>query len=339
MLRKLLLGLIMSITVINCYAQDPHFTQFYAQPLYLNPGFAGTTPEHRFIVNNRIQWPSLPEAFNTFAFSYDYNLANLNSGLGLLLVADKVGTASLKSTTVAGIYSYKIHMANNWVVSPGLQVGYSIRDLNIQKLLFGDQLDPNFNGGQTPISIDPAIARLGNTGFFDIGAGLLVYNEIFWAGISAQHMNEPDQSLIEGDSKLPMKTQIHIGVRIPLYKGPRKRERTASIAPSLLYRTQGKFDQLDIGFQFNYNPIMVGLFYRGIPIQQNEADNMSHDAVAFMFGLEFDKWDLAYSYDITVSELGVNAGGAHELSLMYNLTVQKRRRIKRKEKFVPCPTF
>jgi type IX secretion system PorP/SprF family membrane protein len=320
-------------------AQDPHFSQFSAQPLYLNPGFAGTTLQHRFIVNNRIQWPGLPKAFNTFAFSYDYNLSQLNSGLGILLVADKVGTASLKSTSISAIYSYKIHLANDWVVSPGIQFGYSFRDLNIQKLLFGDQLDPNFSGGQTPISIDPAIARLGNTGFVDIGAGILVYNEFFWAGVSAQHMNEPDQSLIEGDSKLPMKTQIHAGVRIPLYNGPRKKSRMSSIAPSIIYRTQGRFDQLDVGFSFIYNPIMIGVWYRGIPIQQNDADNISQDAVTFLFGLRFEKFDLSYSYDITISELGPLAGGAHEISFIYQMTVKKSRRVKRKEKFVPCPTF
>ena len=85
MLKRLLIGFISVMAMVNVQAQDPHFTQFYAQPLYLNPGFAGTTLEHRFIVNNRIQWPSLPEAFNTFAFSYDYNFADLNSGLGILL--------------------------------------------------------------------------------------------------------------------------------------------------------------------------------------------------------------------------------------------------------------
>jgi type IX secretion system PorP/SprF family membrane protein len=111
MLRKAVFIIVLLGWVGNLAAQDPHFSQFYAQPLYLNPGFAGTTPQHRFIVNNRVQWPSLPKAFNTFAFSYDYNLAKLNSGLGLLLVNDKVGTASLSSTSVSAIYSYKIHLA------------------------------------------------------------------------------------------------------------------------------------------------------------------------------------------------------------------------------------
>ena len=44
---------------VKLQAQDPQFSQFYAAPLYLNPGFAGTTPYIRAGANFRSQWPSL----------------------------------------------------------------------------------------------------------------------------------------------------------------------------------------------------------------------------------------------------------------------------------------
>jgi len=38
-------------------AQDPHFSQFYAAPLYLNPALAGTSAgNYRVGVNYRDQW-------------------------------------------------------------------------------------------------------------------------------------------------------------------------------------------------------------------------------------------------------------------------------------------
>ncbi len=52
-------------------AQDPHFTQFYASPLYLNPAFTGLTYEHRFSMNGRLQWPGVSTAYNTAMVSYD----------------------------------------------------------------------------------------------------------------------------------------------------------------------------------------------------------------------------------------------------------------------------
>ena len=84
---------------------------------------------------------------------------------------------------------------------------------------------------------------------------------------------------------------------------------------------------------------MAGLWYRGIPVQQTVSDNISQDAVTFLMGLRFDNFDVGYSYDITVSRFGINSGGSHEISMMYQFNVIKAHKIKRKEKFIPCPTF
>ena len=40
-------------------AQDPEFTQFYANPLYLNPAFAGSARCPRIVMNYRNQWPGM----------------------------------------------------------------------------------------------------------------------------------------------------------------------------------------------------------------------------------------------------------------------------------------
>jgi hypothetical protein len=61
-------------------AQDPQFSQYYSAPLYLNPGFTGITPQQRIVVNHRIQWPNLPQAFATYAASYDIFVEELRSG-------------------------------------------------------------------------------------------------------------------------------------------------------------------------------------------------------------------------------------------------------------------
>ena len=67
--RILILGL--SFIGTYCLAQDPQFTQFYANPLYLNPAFAGSTRCPRVGLNYRNQWPSLNKAYITESASYD----------------------------------------------------------------------------------------------------------------------------------------------------------------------------------------------------------------------------------------------------------------------------
>ena len=48
-------------------AQDPAFSQFYANPLYLNPAFAGATPKGcpRANLNYRDQWPGIGRTYVT----------------------------------------------------------------------------------------------------------------------------------------------------------------------------------------------------------------------------------------------------------------------------------
>ncbi len=74
---------------LNAFSQDPEFSQYYAAPLYLNPAFTGTTNDHRFIANYRNQWPSVAQGYTTTAFSYDFNMADLNSGFGFLATQDQ----------------------------------------------------------------------------------------------------------------------------------------------------------------------------------------------------------------------------------------------------------
>ena len=111
------------------------------------------------------------------------------------------------------------------------------------------------------------------------------------------------------------------------------------MSPSFVYKRQGNFDQLDMGVSFLYSPVMLGLWYRGIPIRQNVNDNISHDAVVVILGFQFEKVEIAYSYDFTVSELGPISGGTHEVSLKYKLAINTQARVKKREKLIPCPTF
>lgn len=335
MYRKLLLLVFLASISVKLLGQDPQFSQFYALPLYLNPGFTGTTPDNRFVMNYRNQWIGLPNSFSSYAFSYDFNMKSLNSGFGVLATTDKAGSANLQSTNLGFLYAYKVHLGDKWVFSPGINFGYSIRSIDYNKLVFGDQLE----FGDSPITNDPSINSYQNVSFVDFGSGFLVYNKKFWGGFSAHHMNRPNSSLLEGNSRLPMKISVHAGVKIPLYKGPQKRSNISSVSPSFVYKKQGQFDQLDMGIHFAYNPVMIGFWYRGIPVQKSESGRFNHDAVSFLFGLKFDGFDVGYSYDMTVSGLGANTGGSHEISLIYQLSIQKSRKVKRREKYIPCPTF
>jgi len=321
----------------NLLAQDPQFSQYYAAPLYLNPAFTGTSEDHRFIANYRNQWPNAARGFVTYAFSYDVNLNHYNSGIGFLATVDQAGTAGMRSSQLNFLYSYKWNISNKWVVSAGLNFGYASRSIDLNRLIFGDQLQFD-SDGNVPTD-DQALFNLGNTHYFDFNSGVLAYNKNFWFGFSASHLNTPNRSLIDQEAEVPVKTSFHGGVRIPLYGGPFKKEHISVLAPSFVYKKQGHFDQLDLGLHFLYDPIMMGVWYRGIPLQQNVKDNISQDAMVVVLGFQFERIELGYSYDFTVSELGPMSGGAHEVAVKYKLEMAAQLKTKRKDKFIPCPTF
>jgi Type IX secretion system membrane protein PorP/SprF len=74
-MRKILLASVIVMFALSAYAQDPHFSQFFASPLTLNPAFTGKFDgEWRLAANHRDQWPSIPKAYVTSsAFRYWFN--------------------------------------------------------------------------------------------------------------------------------------------------------------------------------------------------------------------------------------------------------------------------
>ncbi len=336
-MKKILLSVFLMVSVMTCWAQDPEFSQYYAAPLVLNPAFTGTAADHRFIVNHRNQWPNVTNGFVTYALSYDYNIEQARSGVGVMIMTDKAGTASLKSTAINLQYAYKTIFNDKWVLSTGLNFGLGYRSIDFSKLVFGDQLEFDSDGGAP--SDDPVFSNINSTSYFDFGAGVLAYNKKFWLGASVAHLNTPNRSMIGEQALIPMKTSIHGGVRLSLEHALFKRDRVAAFMPSFVYKHQGPFDQLDLGTYFLYEPVMLGVWYRGIPIRQNVMDNVSHDAVVVILGFQLQSIELTYSYDVTVSELGPISGGAHEVALKYRIDLLTSGHRVKRQRYIPCPTF
>lgn len=329
-MKRLFTILVFILNVYAAAAQDPQFSQYYQAPLYLNPGFTGVTSGHRLVVNHRLQWPSLPQAFSTYAASHDVYLENIRSGVGILLTSDKMGSSNWKSTTAHLFYSYKISLNDEWVFSPGLSFGYGTNGLDRSKLRMGDGLP--FQGH----SLDPKLDDLRDQQYMDFGSGFVVYAKRFWMGASFMHMNRPNLSLLGEESRLGVKTSVHGGIHLDISSRLR-RGRSVYLTPSVLYRTQGEhFSQLDFGLNFHVDPVSVGVWYRGKPFSRGVDNTAEEDALILFLGLNLKNLTVGYSYDFTIS--GLNAsGGAHELSLVYEL--RKKNNKRKKQKLIPCPAF
>jgi type IX secretion system PorP/SprF family membrane protein len=333
-MRKILLTFFVLCSFAS-FSQDPQFSQYYQAPLYLNPGFTGITPQQRLVANHRIQWPSLPQAFSTYAFSYDIFVNELRSGFGVLVTTDKMGSAGWRTTTASLLYSYKIKLTDKIVFSPGLSFGYGTNGLDRTKIRLGDGLQYG------EISLDPDLQKLGKQNYFDFGSGFLLYSKALWLGASFTHMNQANLSVLGETSRLPMKTAIHGGIKLTLNSGLRSGGRADYLTPSFIYRMQGNtFSQLDLGINYHVDPVSVGVWYRGKPFKKSVINSIEQDALILFLGLYFKNLTIGYSYDFTISEMQTASGGSHEISLVYEFNAKpSQKSTKKKYRLIPCPTF
>lgn len=315
---------------LGTQAQDPQFTQFYANPLYLNPAFTGTSIQSRFVLASRIQWASIPGAFQTYSASYDQFFPDIKSGFGVNIYYDRAGTGGLSTTDARIYYAYEIKINRNLFIRPAAEIGYVFRALNFSKLTFGDQL-------QTDNPISGEIVSNQSKQYADIGGGVLLYAPNYWFGIAVHHINTPNESFVNEESLIPIKYSFHGGYRFKL-EGKDKLDRDY-IYVATHYKAQGKFDQLDIGAYYEHNAITLGIWYRGLPVARSQTAGIARDAVAILIGYKQTGLSFAYSYDITISTLGLNTGGSHELTVTYEWANRKNRRFTKRKRVVPCAKF
>ena len=327
-LTRLSLVLFALITFIpsKVSAQDPHFTQFYASPMYLNPAFAGTSRCPRFIMNFRDQWPGLSGMYVTYMASYDQHVDALQGGLGLIILNDRQGYGTINATRASGIYSYQLRVNRNFSMKFGLEATFFQKSLDWTKLTFGDQIDDRYGFVYNTSELQPDKT---STMGVDFSAGILGYGKKFFFGAAAHHLTQPEETLIGGNSRLPMKLTAHAGGLI--YFNDRKPDE-GYFSPNILFMYQApKFGELNLGAYVSKGPIVGGMWYRYSGISDSNSD-----AVILLIGLHSDVFKIGYSYDVTVSKLATDSYGSHEISLGVQFDCRPKRR---KIRAISCPSF
>jgi type IX secretion system PorP/SprF family membrane protein len=302
-------------------AQDPTFTQFYSNPVYLNPALAGSSGCPRVALNYRNEWPQLTGNYVTYAAAYDSYFKNISGGVGLIALHDVQGQGTIQTSMIGASYSNYLKVNRKFRLMFGAQAAYYQKYLDWSKLTFGDMIDPRrgfiYQTGDVP-------RGNGRRGFFDVSAGIVGFSKNFYFGAAFHHLNRPDESMILGQSKLPIKITGHLGANIKL--GQRGRySSTTFLSPNIIYQNQNGFQQLNIGAYLKYESFTIGAWYR------------NKDAFIMTVGINTDKYRIGYSYDLTVSKLGNGvSGGSHEVSLGINLKCKKPARDFRR---ISCPSF
>ncbi|HTF82042.1 MAG TPA: PorP/SprF family type IX secretion system membrane protein [Cytophagales bacterium] len=342
------LVVVQAISCISVLAQDIQFSQFYTANLYQNPAFAGAAHYSRVMAHSRIQWPTLNSnsganggKFFTYLGAYDTYIKNYKSGIAIMALRDEIGRNRINTTEIHAMYSYEVDLNNRFTFRPGLQLGLAQRNYDYQNLLFPIELDDN---GLNGTNYNP---NFGTSKLYpDASAGFLFYDNAFWVGYSAHHINMPNLATA-GVTRLPVKHALTAGYKFILHTRTTLNYRTSaksefSITPTVHYKFQGKADQVDAGVFCIFDWFLAGLWYRGIPFKNYEKlKYINNESMIAQVGFRWDRWTVNYSYDFVVSKLGGirQTGGAHELNITYTFKPHVRIGGNKPTKRLPCPDF
>jgi type IX secretion system PorP/SprF family membrane protein len=330
MKKKLLKIVICLLFPFLAIAQDPLFSQFYANPIYTNPAFAGSSNNLRFTFIARDQYSALRNNYRTGAASFDAQLNAISGGIGAMATMDVSGDGFLTTTTFSGIYAYSVALSRKITMRAAVQATYYQRYYDFSKFKFGDQIDDQL-GFVFPTAENKGSERINLPNF---GTGLLLYSNKFYGGFAIHNLTEPNQSFYNTESsneefKLPRRYTIHAGANIFLTKS-KYEEQNVTISPNILYLQQRNFNQLNLGFYLKKQALTAGLWFR--------QTSRNSDALIFLIGLKFPKFKVGYSYDVTVSGASTATQGSHELSMAFEIKPVKKSS-KKVTKAMRCPEF
>lgn len=319
-MKKGLLYTIFSIVFYSfCFGQDPNFTQFYSNRLYLNPAFAGTAKCPRLTLNYRNQWPGVDNSFITYSASFDQQIDAISGGLGVQIMRDQAGEGVLNSTSAAFMYSYQFSVNRKFSIRAGFQATVFQKSIDVSNLRFGDMIDSRRGfvyQTQEQIKDDKVI-------YPDFSFGMIGFSKKLYFGFAVHHLTAPDEGFLDL-AILERRITGHFGAKIPF--GFRNDD--MSWSPNIIVQKQGGATELNIGTYISKGPLVIGAWYR--------ATTNNRDAIVALLGIEGNEYKIGYSYDYTTSPLNGQTGGSHEISLSYIFPCKVK---KVRFETISCPSF
>lgn len=318
------------LLALNVRAQDAAFTQFYANPLYLNPSLTGNTECGRIHLNYRNHWPGMGKAYTTYAMAYDQSIPAINSGFGFLVMNDRQGDGAYNRTTAAGFFSYQLQLGSETMLSFGMKAAFYQEGVNWDKLVFADMIDPITGGimvGNETQPDQPSVFAA------DFASGIsLGVSDSFFVGFAADHLSQPELNFYNSSNeRLALKYTLHGGFNFNASTGFFGGGHVGDllVLPSFLYMQQGDFRQLNSGIYLSKYPFVTGVWYR------HSFENP--DAIIFLAGLQWENFRVGYSFDASLSPIGGRSGGAHEISLAWEFCIYTESR--RVIRTIKSPSF
>ena len=315
------------------HAQDVHWSQFYDNPVFLNPANSGNfNGTSRFNALYRDQWRSVSKPFQTFSFSYDTQVGEKKEfGLGILVFNDVVGDGKFKTLEVQLAPSYQKLLAedSSKTLRFGLQLALNHRSFTFPNFYFDEQYNGVSYDPNLPITEDLVQDKKTN---ISIGSGVGYQHHFdskksIQIGVSAFNINRPNQGFYGEKVQRDIRLSIYSIVEL-------KTSSKTALLPAFIFQKQGTYSEFIIGSRFKYilsdgiknkKALFTGVFLR------------TGDALNLNLGLNYNTWYFSVNYDINFSSLvpaSARRGGV-EIAARYIINRFKPKKIQHRI----CPEF
>ncbi|WP_299253708.1 type IX secretion system membrane protein PorP/SprF [uncultured Aquimarina sp.] len=285
--------LIFSIAIVFCsvlYAQqEPQYSQYMYNMSTVNPAYV--TNQSGLISTGllyRRQWTGIegsPETANVFG---NIPLSE-KIELSVNYVNDRIGDAISTNNNFFNIdFAYITRISERFKMSYGLKAG-----INSFKL----------DASGSDVADDPAFAANNSELQLNIGAGLFLFSNNFYAGISSPNLL-PNDVAVDGIGISQSKTHLYgvTGFVFDLVD-------EVKLKPSMVIK-----QVLDspLTFDVSLNSLIYNKFELGVSYRYE-------DAFIALAGFNITRnLKVGYSYDFSTSELSGYNNGSHEIILLYN---------------------
>ncbi len=297
-MKKVILILIVILGVQSVEAQQlPQFSQYMYNTIAVNPAYAGSRGAMSIVGINRNQWVGFDGGPQTQTLSIHSPLRNEKIGLGLSLINDEVGAENV--TYLYSDFSYTINANDDVKIAFGLKAGATS-----YKLANDFLSDPT-------VIVDTYFNEKLDRWNFNMGAGILIHTDKWYAGLSAPRIINHD---LNNDSEYKALERIHY------------------------YAIAGYV--FDLSDSFKFKPAILGKYTSGAPISTDVTANFLYNekfwlgvsyrindkqrALGFLLDFQVTKQlRMGYSYEIPTGEIRPYTSGSHEIFLMYEFKFSK----------------
>jgi type IX secretion system PorP/SprF family membrane protein len=300
MLKRTFYILLIVMSGISAQAQqDPQFTQYMFNNLYLTPAYAGVDGVTQLTAVHRSQWLGYQSSFGdggaptTQMVSFNTPIYKLKSGFGAYVINDQLGPQN--NMEAQAMYAYHLGIKDSklsFAIKAGIY-SMSVNGNHYRWIQDGDRLIVQGKESQ----IRP-----------DLGLGVFYRAEKYYAGFGVNHLlkSQFDFGVNEARNALENHMNFTAGYYYEV-------NFDLKLNPTVLVKTDFKEYSFDLGLIATLKDKM----WAGITFRQSEAANV---LLGYSF-LKDKSLRFGYSIDIIVKDREAKENFSHELLLSYQLPV------------------